>query len=400
MTCPMNCPKTLRNGPCGGVRPDGTLRGQARDALRVGQGPRPRSALPGLARPPRRAARAGGPPPAGDLLVAQPAQRPRPRTARRAGAMSELERTLQAGRFVVTAEMPVINGGGIADVRATSSRWRHTSTPSTRPTIRPPTPTPPRSRSSVGAARRRSGADHAARLPGPQPPRPPGRPGRRRHARRAEHLLHDRRRRDAPATSPRPSACSTSTGPSSSRWPAASPGAIPVGPGARAGAALLHRRGREPERPAAGIPRAPGGQEGRRPARAFCSSSCAIAPSGSSASCARPYDSGLSRATGADALDLHPAHRGRDALRGRATFPASTCRPRSLARVESASDPELECFEIAYELASHALAQPGVAGLHFISFRQDAGIAKLCARLGIAPRSEREPDGHSAPLAV
>jgi methylenetetrahydrofolate reductase (NADPH) len=54
-----------------------------------------------------------------------------------------------------------------------------------------------------------------------------------------------------------------------------------------------------------------------------------------------------------------------------------------VTRVERASDPEAECFEIAYELAAHALAQPGVAGLHFISFRKDAGIAKLCTRLGI-----------------
>jgi methylenetetrahydrofolate reductase (NADPH) len=77
--------------------------------------------------------------------------------------------------------------------------------------------------------------------------------------------------------------------------------------------------------------------------------------------------------------------------------------PGTVRRVETASDPEHECFEIAYELASHALAQPGVAGLHFISFRKDAGIAKLCARLGIAggrESNEKESHGHSASVAV
>jgi methylenetetrahydrofolate reductase (NADH) len=69
-------------------------------------------------------------------------------------------------------------------------------------------------------------------------------------------------------------------------------------------------------------------------------------------------------------------------------------------RVERAEDAETECFEIAYELASHALAQPGVAGIHFISFRKDAGIAKLCTRLGIPPRVERETHGYSASVAV
>jgi methylenetetrahydrofolate reductase (NADPH) len=69
-------------------------------------------------------------------------------------------------------------------------------------------------------------------------------------------------------------------------------------------------------------------------------------------------------------------------------------------RVESAADAEAECFEIAYELASHAISQPGVAGLHFISFRKDAGIAKLCARLGIETKQERERHGHSPSVAL
>jgi methylenetetrahydrofolate reductase (NADPH) len=74
--------------------------------------------------------------------------------------------------------------------------------------------------------------------------------------------------------------------------------------------------------------------------------------------------------------------------------------PETVTRVEQAADAEAECFEIAYELATHALAQPGVAGLHFISFRKDAGIAKLCGRLGIPPRIERESNGYSASVAL
>jgi methylenetetrahydrofolate reductase (NADPH) len=74
--------------------------------------------------------------------------------------------------------------------------------------------------------------------------------------------------------------------------------------------------------------------------------------------------------------------------------------PETLARVEQAVDPEAECFDIAYELASHALSLPGVAGLHFISFRKDAGIAKLCTRLGIPPKIERETHGYSASVAL
>ena len=52
------------------------------------------------------------------------------------------------------------------------------------------------------------------------------------------------------------------------------------------------------------------------------------------------------------------------------------------------------------ELAEHARSLPGVAGLHLISFRREAGIARLCQRLGIPPRAERETSGHDRPVAV
>ena len=71
-----------------------------------------------------------------------------------------------------------------------------------------------------------------------------------------------------------------------------------------------------------------------------------------------------------------------------------------IERCERSSDPETECFEVAAELAEQARSLPGVAGLHLISFRREAGIARLCERLGIPPRAERETSGYRRPVAV
>jgi methylenetetrahydrofolate reductase (NADPH) len=71
-----------------------------------------------------------------------------------------------------------------------------------------------------------------------------------------------------------------------------------------------------------------------------------------------------------------------------------------IERCERAADPEHECFEVACELAEHARSLPGVAGLHLISFRREAGIARLCSRLAIPTRVEREMSGYRRPVAV
>jgi methylenetetrahydrofolate reductase (NADPH) len=68
-----------------------------------------------------------------------------------------------------------------------------------------------------------------------------------------------------------------------------------------------------------------------------------------------------------------------------------------IERCERAADTEHECFEVACELADHARSLPGVAGLHLISFRREAGIARLCQRLGIPTRETR---ADSRPVAV
>ena len=51
-----------------------------------------------------------------------------------------------------------------------------------------------------------------------------------------------------------------------------------------------------------------------------------------------------------------------------------------IERIERAADQQAACLDLAHEQAAHAMSLPGVRGLHFISFRKDAGIATLCRR--------------------
>ena len=80
--------------------------------------------------------------------------------------------------------------------------------------------------------------------------------------------------------------------------------------------------------------------------------------------------------------------------------PGITVPQELIERCERGPDPEHECFDVACELAEHARSLPGVAGLHLISFRREAGIARLCQRLEIPTRAEREMSGYRRPVAV
>jgi methylenetetrahydrofolate reductase (NADPH) len=72
----------------------------------------------------------------------------------------------------------------------------------------------------------------------------------------------------------------------------------------------------------------------------------------------------------------------------------------TVERCERAPVPEEACFELACDLARSTLELPGVAGLHLISFRREAGIARLCQTLGIPTRSERDMSGYRHRIAV
>ena len=99
------------------------------------------------------------------------------------------------------------------------------------------------------------------------------------------------------------------------------------------------------------------------------------AASGSRRSCARRSTKGLAtRSARSSRRSASSARRARCAT-WTSTCPGSRVPAETIERCERAPDPEQECFEVACELAEHARSLPGVAGLHLISFRREAGIA-------------------------
>lgn len=64
------------------------------------------------------------------------------------------------------------------------------------------------------------------------------------------------------------------------------------------------------------------------------------------------------------------------------SVPAAT-----IDRITRSSEPGEEAYQLALEQARHALAINGVAGVHLTSFRRDNAIARLCDDLGLGARN-------------
>lgn len=69
------------------------------------------------------------------------------------------------------------------------------------------------------------------------------------------------------------------------------------------------------------------------------------------------------------------------------SIPTST-----IERLDAASDPAEEAYQLAREQAKHALSLPGVSGLHLADFRHDGSLGRLVTELGLVDEQRGRRD--------
>lgn len=80
--------------------------------------------------------------------------------------------------------------------------------------------------------------------------------------------------------------------------------------------------------------------------------------------------------------------------------PGISVPPETIARVRDAINPSEALYELALEQARHAIALPGVRGLHLVDFRRDGALSRLCTDLGIPSRRERRSNADRTAVIV
>ena len=314
--------------------------------------------------------------------------------------MSELERKLAGDGLVITGELPVVDGGGLEAVRAQARavralggrRQRHRQHGRARARVQrggghraASSSASSRSCRSSAATRTASRSRPTSSAPrctasrtSPASPATTSRPATSR--RRAGCSTSTARRSSSPL--PRSRAASTSRAARSSRRrtsssaPSRTPGAPPL---AYRAAARAQEGARGRALPAAADrlrARASRGVLRRGASASGCSSTRRCCPRSASS----------------------PAHGRSSSWTPRCR--ASRCPRPMIERVKNAADPREEASSLPSNRRAHALAQPGVRGLHLISFRKDDAVGRLCERLGIPTTKERDASGHGSTVAV